>query len=287
MREKVVIAALLVCTACAGGVGVARLASTLQGRPSPSPSGAPPSPSIPASPSPAPATPAHGTAAPAPARTAAAPPAAPAPCPVNLASQLAGNGGGRQVITVDAASSASTSATLALWQRSGSCWGLVAGPWTARVGSNGVSDHHREGDDTTPAGRYGFGPVMYGIAASPGVAYPYHQLTCGDWWDEDPASPSYNTFQHVACGSAPSFHGGSEALWQMTVAYQRFAVIGYNAGPIVAGAGSAVFLHDDTGRPTAGCVSLPAGQLDTVLRWLNPSASPRVVIGTDAEIRRF
>jgi len=77
----------------------------------------------------------------------------------------------------------------------------------------------------------------------------------------------------------PPFHGKSEALWEATIAYQRFAVVSYNANPVVPGAGSAVFLHDDTGRPTAGCVSLPAPQLDRLLRWLDPRRSPLIVIG--------
>src|SRR5438093_1567103 len=84
---------------------------------------------------------------------------------------------------------------------------LLAGAWAARVGVTGVSGHHREGDGSTPAGLYGIGSVMYGIAANPGVRYAYHRLSCGDWWDEDPASPTYNTFQHVACNVAPPFKG--------------------------------------------------------------------------------
>jgi L,D-peptidoglycan transpeptidase YkuD (ErfK/YbiS/YcfS/YnhG family) len=127
---------------------------------------------------------------------------------------------------------------------------------------------------------------MYGIAANPGVHYAYHQLVCGDWWDEDPASPQYNTFQHVGC-SAPALGGQSERLWLQTVAYQSFVVIDYNTGPVVPGRGSGVFLHYDTGGTTAGCVSVAANALVTLLRWLQPASSPLVVIGTDAQIRRF
>ena len=78
----------------------------------------------------------------------------------------------------------------------GGCWREVAGPWRAHVGRNGLSAHHREGDGTTPAGTFRIGPTMYGTAPSPGVRYRYRQLRCGDWWDENPASPTYNTFRH-------------------------------------------------------------------------------------------
>jgi L,D-peptidoglycan transpeptidase YkuD (ErfK/YbiS/YcfS/YnhG family) len=206
---------------------------------------------------------------------------------VTLAGQLASTGGARQLITVDAPSYASTNGTVTLWERSGACWVAAGGPWSGRLGWSGLSDHHREGDGSTPTGAFGIGSTVYGIAPDPGVRYAYHQLVCGDWWDEDPASPTYNTFQSVGCGRTPPFHGASEALWTETAPYQQFAVINYNSGPIVPGAGSAIFIHDDTGGVTDGCVSLPAAQLVSLLRWLDPSRSPLIVIGSDASIRRF
>jgi L,D-peptidoglycan transpeptidase YkuD (ErfK/YbiS/YcfS/YnhG family) len=77
----------------------------------------------------------------------------------------------------------------------------------------------------------------------------------------------------VACGAAPPFRGGSEALWRATVAYREFAVVAYNTGPVVPGRGSAIFLHDSTGVATNGCVSLARPELLLVLRWLRPGAS--------------
>ena len=214
-------------------------------------------------------------------------PAAVAPCPADRAGRLASTGTATPLIGGEAPTARTQSATLTLWQRLGTCWSPVAGPWPARIGVNGFSDHHVEGDLTTPTGAYGIGPVMYGNAPDPGVHYAYHRLTCGDWWDEDPSSAAYNTFQELACGEAPPFGGGSERLWQETVAYPSFAVVDYNTHPTVAGAGSAIFIHADTGGATAGCVSVPLGDLDTLLRWLRPAASPLIVMGPDAELPRF
>jgi L,D-peptidoglycan transpeptidase YkuD (ErfK/YbiS/YcfS/YnhG family) len=134
---------------------------------------------------------------------------------------------------------------------------------------------------------YGLGGVMYGNTTDPGVRERYHLLVCGDWWDEDPNSPMYNTFQHVPCGTTPPFAGGSEALWQEQAPYPSFAVIDYNTAPVVRGAGSGVFFHASTGGPTAGCVSVPQSDLDLALRWLNPSLAPAFVMGPAAEITRF
>jgi L,D-peptidoglycan transpeptidase YkuD (ErfK/YbiS/YcfS/YnhG family) len=182
-----------------------------------------------------------------------------------------------QLVTVVAPAHA-TSATLSTWVREGRCWRRVGGPWQARLGRSGLSAHKREGDGATPTGTYRLGATMYGIAPNPGVRFRYHQLVCGDWWDEDPASRAYNTFQHVACGRAPPFGGGSEALWRISPQYRYFAVIDYNASPVVPGRGSAIFLHVAVGA-TAGCVSLPERRLVELLRWLKPSARPLIRLG--------
>lgn len=208
-------------------------------------------------------------------------------CPDNLAAKLSRTGLARQLLTVQAAGYSSVVATVELWQRAGGCWAAAGGPWAAFIGRNGFSDHHREGDGTTPTGIYGIGPEMYGNAPNPGTTYPYHRLVCGDWWDEGPTSASYNTFQHVPCGQAPPFGGASEALWTETAAYPSFAVIEYNTRPVIAYAGSAIFLHADIGVPTTGCVSLPLAELDRVLRWLAPDLRPAIVMGPTAEIARF
>jgi len=187
-------------------------------------------------------------------------------------------GHAQQLVTVDAATAHSTTALVRLWQRAGSCWQPYKGPWPAHVGRTGLSSHHREGDGTTPLGTFAIGSVAYGIAADPGTKLTYHRLVCGDWWDEDPTSAAYNRFVHIRCGARPTFNADSEALWKPARAYVHFAVIEYNAGPIVPGRGSAIFIHADTGTPTNGCVSLPRADLDELLRWLEPAAAPRVAI---------
>jgi len=182
-----------------------------------------------------------------------------------------------QLVTVQAAPGSTTGA-LVLWQRRGRCFHRVAGPWQAELGAAGLSAHKREGDGATPTGTYRFGSTMYGIAPNPGVAFAYHRLVCGDWWDEDPRSAAYNRFVHVACGARPSFGGGSEALWRIAPQYRYFAVIDFNADPVVPGRGSAIFLHVSTGKPTAGCISLPERELVLALRWLRPGAEIRIGI---------
>jgi L,D-peptidoglycan transpeptidase YkuD (ErfK/YbiS/YcfS/YnhG family) len=187
-------------------------------------------------------------------------------------------GSAQQLVTVDAPSARSTTAVVRVWRRQGTCWHEVAGPWPASVGYNGVSANHREGDGTTPLGTFPIGAVAYGVAPDPGTAFAYHRLVCGDWWDEDPSSPEYNHFEHVACGAKPNFGGGSEALWLDTRAYAHFLVVDYNTDPIIPGRGSGIFVHDDIGGPTNGCVSLPPADLVALMRLLSPNNHPEITI---------
>jgi L,D-peptidoglycan transpeptidase YkuD (ErfK/YbiS/YcfS/YnhG family) len=212
--------------------------------------------------------------------------AAVAACPPNVASNVAVPPATRQLITVEAASARTTHARLQTWRHVGNCWRAADGPFAARVGRNGLSANRREGDGTTPAGTFTISATMYGNAPNPGVRYRYRRLRCGDWWNEDPASPTYNSFQHVACGKRPPFKIGTPGMWQQPVAYPYLAVVEFNMRPTIPGRGSGIFLHAQTGGPTNGCVSLRRDQLVRVLRWLDPRARPRIVIGTRAELSR-
>ena len=205
-------------------------------------------------------------------------------CPPSLPASLA-TGKSTQLVTVVAPTRASTRGTVRLWSRRTGCWRGVAGRWTAWLGGRGTSPAKREGDVRTPSGVFGIGRTLYGIAPDPGVRYRYRRIVCGDWWVEDPASPWYNRFRHVPCGSKPPFRTTSEDLSRSPTAYRHFAFIRYNANPVVPGRGSGIFLHASTGRPTLGCVSLPLARLRATLRWLRPANAPKIAIGTLADLR--
>ena len=184
-------------------------------------------------------------------------------------------------------------ATFRSFQRdnASSPWKAVFPAWQAEIGSGHIVDVRHEGDHATPTGVFAFGATMYGTRPDPGGLHEaYHQLVCGDWWDEDPYSNRYNQFVHVACGTTPPFAAWSEPLWTETRGdrgYPYLAVINYNINPIVAGSdapGSGIFLHAWMDAPTQGCVALPVPDLLRVLRWLEPTRHPVIEIGTDAEL---
>jgi L,D-peptidoglycan transpeptidase YkuD (ErfK/YbiS/YcfS/YnhG family) len=209
-----------------------------------------------------------------------------AACPSNLANDLRVQPAASQLITVQAATTRTTRASLRLWRKSGRCWKAAGGPYPARLGVEGLAADRREGDGTTPAGTFRIHHTMYGNEPNPGVVFRYLRVRCGDWWDEDPSSPTYNSFQRIGCSRKPPFGVKSEGMWQSPRAYPYLAVIEFNMRPVVPGRGSGIFLHADTGGPTNGCVSIARPQLRAVLRWLRPGATPYIAIGTSAQLRR-
>jgi L,D-peptidoglycan transpeptidase YkuD (ErfK/YbiS/YcfS/YnhG family) len=203
-------------------------------------------------------------------------------CPSNLANSLRTPvpADSQQLITVEAATTQTTYAAARIWRRSGACWRAAGGPYPARLGRNGLRKNRHEDDGTTPIGMFRIGRTMYGNEPDPGVQFRYTRLRCGDWWVEDPASPLYNTFQRIGCGRPPPFRVKTPDMSKSPRAYAYLAVIEFNTHPVVAGRGSGIFLHAQTGRSTNGCVSLRRSDLVHVLRWLSPAAAPRIVIGT-------
>ena len=104
-----------------------------------------------------------------------------------------GGPGVRQLITVTTASYTATYATLRVYEVSGAKRVLVFGPWTARVGYNGVArpGRKREGDGKTPSGTYGLS-FFFGVQPDLGFSFPFRHAYSYDYWDDDPSSPRYN-----------------------------------------------------------------------------------------------
>ncbi len=190
--------------------------------------------------------------------------------------RLSGVGSAGQVIVVTASGYGQPTAVMSAYQKQGDSWTQVFGPWAANLGYNGFAPPgaKREGDGHTPSGSYPF-DFFFGVDPNPGVRFPYRQVT-GPYlvWDDDPASPSYNEWVDARTQSP----GASPEPMDQTPAYDYGAVIAYNSDR-VPDAGSAIFLHESTGGPTAGCVSLPAPELLQVLTWLDPTENPRIVMG--------
>ena len=137
--------------------------------------------------------------------------------------------GVRKLITVTASSSTTTYARLTAFARSGRGWARVAGPWTARIGADGMARPGAkiEGDDLTRKAPTGSGSSS-ACSPNPGVASPlagmpisYHVRAA----TTTRCSPRYNEWvdaRHAtAAGREPEPHA-------QVPAYDYAAVIAYN-----------------------------------------------------------
>jgi L,D-peptidoglycan transpeptidase YkuD (ErfK/YbiS/YcfS/YnhG family) len=210
-------------------------------------------------------------------------PAKPAPVssvPAGLAVlPVAGyTGSASQAITVVAPAMGATQARLQAWNRGAGGWVRYGPEVTAWLGSAGLTSNAREGFSGTPIGSF---PLThaFGNYADPGTRLPYFQAGPEDWWSGDVGSRTYNTHQHCAAADCPFDTGQSENLHDAGSAYGYAVVIDYNTAPVVAGKGSAFFLHLSQDHPTEGCVSISQEALVRIMRWLDPSRRPRIIMG--------
>ena len=132
------------------------------------------------------------------------------------------------------------------------------------LGRAGIGQKKREGDGITPVGAYLLRKVFYRVdrlSSPPVTNLPMMPISQYDGWSDDPSSPRYN--QHIKLPSQESH----ETLWREDGLYDLVVVIGYNDDPVIAGLGSAIFLHIATPdySPTEGCVALKREDLLAVL----------------------
>jgi len=220
-----------------------------------------------------------------------------------LTTRLVGVGSAQQLIVVTDPKSTSY-ATLTAYQKVGSVWHRVFGPMTARIGRNGFvkASKRVQGTGTTPIGSFALGP-SFGSGVSPGTAMPYRRFDSTDRWVYDKSDPStFNTYQ-------PSGEwGNQENLSRIKYGQYRYAVvIGYNhpvmslsptwrpraSAGVNTALGGGIFLHvtkyipgKSHSEPTAGCVSVDAAQMKSILQWLNPAKHPRIIMGARSSIVR-
>lgn len=168
-------------------------------------------------------------------------------------------------------------ATVSAWHRGGGGgWRRAFADVPATIGRSGFAPAgaKREGDGCTPTGRFALGPA-FGYAPACDTRLDYRPVTADDYWIDDPQSPDYN---HWVTGAKPTV--SHEVLRRDDGDYEYAVVIGYNANPIIAGHGSAIFLHvwGGPGQATAGCVAVSRGDMVKLLAWLDRAQSPVIVL---------
>lgn len=181
-----------------------------------------------------------------------------------------------QVVTVSVASSTATTGVLEAWERRGTDFVRVRGPIQVYVGEDGVG-LASERRSRTPRGVFGL-TEAFGLAKDPGAALPYVRVGLSHWWVSDVRSAHYNEMRVCPPGGACGFRQSRSEQLGAIDAYRYAIVMDYNRDPVVPGRGSAFFLHVTEGRPTQGCISMPAQDMKWLLRWLDPADEPVISV---------
>jgi L,D-peptidoglycan transpeptidase YkuD (ErfK/YbiS/YcfS/YnhG family) len=134
------------------------------------------------------------------------------------------------------------------------------------LGRSGVKPaiDKREGDGASPIGRWPIRRVMWRAdkLTAPETALPMSPIRQADGWCDAADDPRYN--QPVT----HPYPASAEQLWRADDVYDVIVVLGHNDCPVVAGMGSAIFMHvaRPDFSPTQGCVALALPDLLAVLR---------------------
>lgn len=204
--------------------------------------------------------------------------------------------GVRQLIVAQSADWSASTATLQCYQRASANapWQpAFAKPWPVLLGragqawgrgpfvppANGVPAKV-EKDWKAPAGVFQLGQ-LYGYAPRPpqGARWPYLQVGPYDAWIDDIHSPWYNQHVRVDPKNIPPWFE-KQKMRLGDSAYKWMLEVRHNPPPAAPGYGSAIFFHVRRGptKPSAGCTTMALENLEAMIRWLDPQASPHYVL---------
>jgi zinc D-Ala-D-Ala dipeptidase len=199
-----------------------------------------------------------------------------------------------QAVVVTTKNWSSQNATLQRFERDNgsSSWKPVGKKMKAVVGRKGLGwgrglnapapediPVKREGDGRAPAGIFKLGKA-FGYATGVQVSrirMPYRQSLASDRCVDDPASPLYNRI--VDTSEVKREWKSDEEMLRKDDQYRLGIFIEHNTNPVNSGSGSCIFFHiwKREGEGTSGCTAVSQEDMEELLRWLDPAASPILI----------
>lgn len=141
--------------------------------------------------------------------------------------------------------------------------------YDAYIGENGTSESKREGDKKTPLGEYALG-LCFGIHEKKYLnldeSLEYKKLTNTMYWVSDSNSKYYNRF--VDTKEIEKDWNADEHLIDYAIEYEYAIEVKYNKA-CIPNKGSAIFIHCENSKPTAGCISLKRTAMKNILENIN------------------
>mgnify|MGYP001199158965 FL=1 len=134
------------------------------------------------------------------------------------------------------------------------------------IGKNGLNKNKKEGDKSTPIGKFKLGPLYW---RADKIEKPETNISCKKinknmGWCNDIDSRFYNKEIKV---NKKIKH---EKLFRKDYKYNLFLVIKYNDKKIIKGKGSAIFIHlTKNYKKTAGCIAVKQKDFLVMIKLLS------------------
>lgn len=173
----------------------------------------------------------------------------------------------RQAVAVYGDGKDAAGSTIALYTKSGDTWKKQRG-WSGHNGKKGWTTSHHEGDNRSPVGVFTLSDAG-GVLADPGAKLPYTQSA---------------SFQAPHYWSKSHWH---DFDYVIAIDYNRAKGTSPNdpTRPQGQSKGGSIWLHMDHGSGTSACVSQSKGDMEYLLKTLDPKQHPVVVMGDKAELK--
>ena len=147
--------------------------------------------------------------------------------------------------------------------------------WFCVIGKTGCNTRKREGDLSTPIGKWRIQKVFYrpDRVPRPVTSLPIQALKQADGWCDAVDDRNYNRPVRLP------YPASCETLWRQDHAYDICIELGYNISPRRKGLGSAVFFHlaQPDRRPTEGCLAASYPDMLQILQRLQQNSFLKVL----------
>jgi L,D-peptidoglycan transpeptidase YkuD (ErfK/YbiS/YcfS/YnhG family) len=184
-----------------------------------------------------------------------------------------------QIVVVTTKKDADIQGELAIYEKINGEWEKKIYDIPVVVGKKGLGKT-KEGDTKTPVGIYKIGNSFGTVNKPVGLKTPYVKTTSHDYWVDDVSSIFYNKWVN--------HYFNPKKIWKSyekltNSLYKYAAIIKYNDNPIVKGKGSAIFLHvwRNSLSPTAGCIATSEANMLKVLKTMDSSKNPMILISKE------
>ena len=171
-------------------------------------------------------------------------------------------------------------------EKQGGKWEKVWESFNGVIGKNGFAKpgEKREGDGKTPSGIFSL-KTTFGYNELIKTKMPYRQASPDDLWIDDVNAEDYNRWVKKDDTQAVSY----ERMKRDDNLYKYGIIIEYNTNPVIKSYGSAIFFHVWRGgnMATEGCVAVSEENIIRILSWLDPQATPLIIMGAESIIERF